>query len=255
MNKPLEGKTAVVTGASRGLGRKIALDLADRGALVAINYASNEHAARETLALIEANGGKAFLAQSMLGSFEAAEALAEKVRSEFKARTGSEGVDILINNAGGGPVADVDATTPDIFEKVLGDNMRGPFYVTKLFKPHLRDGGRVIFMSSVGARKALPQFVVYAMAKSGIETFTVVMAKELGARGITVNCIMPGLIASDSNIDIRADPVQTKYFADSAVLGRIGEPSDISGVVLSLISPQMSYVTAQVIEVSGGLFI
>ena len=251
----LQGKTALVTGASRGLGRAIAQDLAAAGALVAINYASNEKAARETLASIEAKGGKGFLIRAMLGSYESAKQLGAALDAELTERTGSTGLDILVNNAGGGPIHDVDSTTPEIFEKVLADNLSGPFYVTKVLKPRLRRGGRVIFMSSLGARKALPQFVVYAIAKSAVETFTVVMAKELGPRGITVNCIMPGLIATDSNADIRSDPAQMKYFEANILLGRIGEPSDLSGVAMALVSEQMRFVTGQVIEVSGGLFL
>ena len=254
MSTPLEGKTALVTGGSRGLGRAMAQDLASLGALVGINYASNDDAAHDTLTSIQARGGQGFLIKTALGSFGAAEEVAAALVGELSRRTGSTGLDILINNAGGGPTADVDATTPEIFEKVLSDNLRGPFYLTKVLKPNLRRGGRVIFLSSVGARKALPQFVVYALCKSAVETFTVVMAKELGPRGITVNCIMPGLIASDSNAEIRKDPVARKFFEDNTLLGRIGEPSDISGVAMSLVSPQMGFVTGQVIEVSGGLF-
>lgn len=255
MSKLHAGKTALVTGASRGLGRAIAHDLAAQGALVALNYASNDAAARATLASIETNGGNAFLVKTPLGSFEAAQELADAVLGEFKERTGDSGLDYLINNAGGGPLADTDATTPEIFEKILSDNMRGPFYVTKVLKPYLRENGRVIFMSSLGARKgrATPQYVVYAMAKSGVETFTEITAKELGPRGITVNCIMPGLITSDANADIRADEAMTKYLVENTMLRRIGQPEDIAGVTMSLLSPAMGFVTAQVIEVSGGL--
>jgi NAD(P)-dependent dehydrogenase (short-subunit alcohol dehydrogenase family) len=254
MSRSLEGKTALVTGASRGLGRAMAEALAQEGALVALNYANNDAAARETLAAVEAMGGKAFLLKTELGSFESAEKVAAALDEELKSRTGDGGLDILINNAGGGPTADLDATTPEIFEKILSDNLRGPFYLTKVLKPRLRQNGRVIFVSSVGARKAMPPFVVYAVCKSGIETFTKVMAQELGPRGITVNCIMPGVIASDANANIRADPAQKKYFEDSTMLRRFGEPADMAGVALSLVSENMSYVTAQVIEVSGGLF-
>ncbi len=254
MAKILEGKTALVTGASRGLGRAIAEELARQGALVAINYATNDAAAHETLASIEAEGGQGFLLKGAQGSLAAAEQLAAELDAQLSDRTGSTGLDILINNAGGGPVADIDHTTTEIFEQVVSDNMRAPFYVTKVLKPRLRRGGSVLFMSSLGARHSRPQFVVYAMSKSAVETFTFVMAKELGPRGITVNCIMPGLIASDANADLRADPVARKHFEENVLLGRLGEPSDLSGVALALVSPQMGYVTGQVIEVSGGLF-
>lgn len=255
MNNTLEGKTALVTGASRGLGKATAEALAALGALVAINYANNDEAAQATLRTITDKGGKAFLVKKALGHFRAATELAEALDKELMERTGSTGLDILINNAGGGPVANLDATTPELYDKILGDNLGGPFFVTKALKPRLREGGRAIFVSSLGAKNALPEYVVYSISKSAIETFTVVMAKELGPRGITVNCIMPGLIASDANADLRADANLKKYLEDNTVLRRLGEPEDFAGVVLSLISPQMAYVTGQVIEVSGGLFL
>jgi len=253
MDQWLEGKTALVTGASRGLGRAIAEELAALGALVGINYASNDAAARETLAAIEAKGGKAFLIKMPLGSYEAAEELVAALDCELQARTGSTGLDILVNNAGGSPRANIDATTPEIFEKALSDNLRGPFYVTKLLKSRLRSGGRVIFMSSLGARTALPDYIVYAISKRAVETLTVVMAKELGPRGITVNCISPGLIASDANADIRADNATRTYLERTPPLRRLGIPSDLSGVAVSLVSPKMGYVTGQIIEVTGGM--
>jgi 3-oxoacyl-[acyl-carrier protein] reductase len=255
MDKSLEGKTALVTGASRGLGRSVALELAALGALVAINYASNAKAAHETLAMIESAGGHGFLVQGVLGSYESAGKLAATLDAELKQRTGDTGLDILVNNAGGGQLASIGTTTPAILEKTVADNLTGPFYVTKVLMPRLRQGGRVINMSSKGASSALPQYIVYAMCKSGIETFTIALAKELGPRGITVNCISPGLISSDSNADIRSNPTMTKYMLDNTLLGRLGQPADIAGVVKALVSPDMSFVTAQIIEVSGGLFL
>jgi len=253
MSRPLEGKTALVTGASRGLGRATAEELARQGALVAINYASNDAAAQETLQAIEAEGGKAFLIKSPQGSYEAALEMAAALEAGLKERTGSTGLDILINNAGGGPVHTVDTTTPEVFAKVMSDNFSGAFWATKVLKPRLRDGGRLIFVSSLGARNALPEYVIYACAKSAIETFTVIMAKELGPRGITVNCLMPGLIASDANADIRANKQIKDHLESSTVMGRLGEPEDFSGAVAALVSGQMGYVTGQVIVVSGGM--
>lgn len=255
MDRFLEGKTAFVTGASRGLGRAVAEEFAALGALVAINYASNDAAARETLEAIESRGGKAFLIKSAQGSYEAAEELTAALDAGLRERTGSTALDILVNNAGGGPVADIDATTPELFEKILGDNLRGPFYVAKLLKPRMREGGSVIFLSSLGARAALPQYVVYALSKRAIETLTVVMAKELGPRNITVNCLSPGIIASDANADIRADENLANSFAQTIALKRLGVPSDLSGVAVSLVSPRMGYVTGQIIEVSGGMWL
>lgn len=253
MDKFLEGKTALVTGASRGLGRAIAEEFAALGALVAINYASNDAAAKDVLASIEAKGGKAFLIKNAQGSYAAAEELVAALDAGLNERTGSTGLDILVNNAGGGPVANLEATTPEIFEKVVSDNMRGPFYVTKLLKPRLRDGGRLINVGSLGARTAVPDYVVYAMSKRAIEAFTVVMAKELGPRNITANCINPGLIESDANAHVRADEGLRTYLQHTTPMGRFGVPADFAGVAVSLVSPKMGYVTGQIIEVAGGM--
>lgn len=253
MDKFLVGKTALVTGASRGLGRATAEELARRGALVAINYASNDAAARDTLCAIEGAGGQAFLIKSPQGSFEAAKEMAAALEVGLRERTGDTALDILINNAGGGPVHTIDDTTPEIFDKVMGDNFSGAFWATKLLKPNIREGGRVVFVSSLGARNALPDYVIYACAKSAIETLTVVMAKELGPRGITVNCLMPGMIASDANADLRANDQIKQHLEATTALRRIGEPGDFAGAVSALVSSQMGYVTGQVIVVSGGL--
>ncbi|MFM6831436.1 MAG: SDR family NAD(P)-dependent oxidoreductase [Novosphingobium sp.] len=253
LDKPFDGKTVLVTGASRGLGRKTAERFAALGALVAINYASSDAAARDELETIEAAGGRAFLIKCPLGTYDAAAQLAETLKAELTKRTGDAGLDILINNTGGGPVANFDATTPELFEEIVALNMRAPFFVTQLLKPHLRDGGRVLNVGSLGARTAVADYAVYAMSKRAIETFTVLLAKDLGPRGITVNCINPGLIQSDSNVHVRADDNIRNHLLQITPMRRFGEPEDFAGVAVSLASPAMSYVTGQIIEVAGGM--
>jgi len=253
MELTLEGKTALVTGASRGLGRKIAEDFAALGATVAINYASSDAAAHEVLQGIEAKGGKAFLIKCPLGTYESAVELAGALDAGLIERTGGTGLDILVNNAGGGPVANFDATTPELFEEIMSLNMRAPFFVTQQLKSCLRDGGRVLNVGSLGARTAVVDYIVYAMSKRALETFTIVLAKEFGPRNITVNCINPGLIESDANIHVRENEELKTYLENATPMGRFGVPSDFSGVAISLVSPQMGYVTGQIIEVSGGM--
>lgn len=253
MDRFLEGKTALVTGASRGLGRAIAEEYAAHGALVAINYASSDAAARDVLAGIEANGGKAFLIKCPLGTFDAAVELAETLREELTDRTGNTALDILVNNAGGGPVANFDATTPELFEEIMALNMRAPFFVTQQLKPNLRDGGRVINVGSLGARTAVVDYAVYAMSKRALETFTVLLAKDLGPRNITVNCINPGLIESDANAHVRADENIRGYLLQTMPMRRFGVPADFAGVAVSLASANMRFVTGQIIEVAGGM--
>ena len=252
-DKFLEGKTALVTGASRGLGRAIAEAYAALGATVAINYASSDAAAQEVLAGIEARGGKAFLIKCPLGTYEAAEQLARELTAGLEERTGDSGLDILVNNAGGGPVANFDATTPELFEQVMSLNMRAPFFLTQLLKPQLREGGRVINVGSLGARTAVVDYAVYAMSKRALETFTVLLAKDLGPRNITVNCINPGLIESDANVHVRANEDISAYLINTTPMRRFGKPEDFAGMAVSLASPNMGYVTGQVIEVSGGM--
>ncbi len=252
-DKPFAGKTVLVTGASRGLGRKMAEQFAALGALVAINYASSDAAAREVLEGIEAQGGNAFLIKCPLGTYDAAVELAEALKAGLLERTGDTGLDILINNAGGGPVANFDATTPELFEEIMALNMRAPFFVTQLLKPHLREGGRVINVGSLGARTAVVDYAVYAMSKRALETFTVLLAKDLGSRNITVNCINPGLIESDANAHVRADESIAAYLKNTTPMRRFGMAQDFAGVAISLASPAMGYVTGQIIEVAGGM--
>jgi NAD(P)-dependent dehydrogenase (short-subunit alcohol dehydrogenase family) len=257
MIKVLQGKTALVTGGSRGLGRAIARHLAASGALVAINYASNEAAARESLAAVEAAEGKGFILQKRLGTLQAAQELAAMLEAELIKRTGDPGLDILVNNAGGGSFGDysIGATTLEDYETFASDNMGNPFWTTKAVMPRLRQNGSVIFLGSAASRNALQQFAVYAMCKSAVNTLTVIMAKELGPRGINVNCIVPGFIHTDVNDAEIKNPETKAYFEKNTAMRRIGEPDDLAAAVRDLCTPSWAYVTGQIIEVSGGLFL
>jgi NAD(P)-dependent dehydrogenase (short-subunit alcohol dehydrogenase family) len=252
MGKSLEGKTALVTGGSRNLGRGIALRLAESWAVVAINYAHNDVAANAVLAEIEATGGRAFLLKQPLGPDGSAEALVEALTSQLAHRTGETGLDILVNNVGGGDYADIRKTTPEVFDSVVSNNMRVPFFLTRALLPHLRDGGRVINLSSAASRLALPEVIVYSMCKAAVDMFTLVMAKELGPRGITVNAVLPGFNETESNEREANDPVMRKQIEELTALGRFGKPSDIADVVHALAGPELAWVTGQAIEASGG---
>lgn len=250
--RALEGKTALVTGASRNLGRAIAERLAESGALVALNYAANDRAALETLAAIEAKGGKAFLLKKKLGSSSSAVEMAAELAAELERRTGKSGLDILVNNVGGGDYADMQATTDEVFDTVVSTNMRVPFFVTKALLPYLREGGRVINLSSAASRLALAEVFVYSMCKAAVDMFTVIMAKQLGPRKITVNAVMPGFNETESNEREANDPVIRKQIEDLTLLGRFGKAADIANVVCAIASPDMGWVTGQIIEASGG---
>lgn len=252
MERNLAGKTALVTGGSRGLGQAIAEKLAAEGALVAVNYAENRGAAEATVARITAAGGQAFAAQAKLGGEAAAQQLATAIAAEFTARTGSPGLDILVNNIGGGDYAPMLEVTEAFYDQTMANNLRGAFFLTKALHGQLRDNGRVINLSSVGARLTDPGIIVYTMAKAALDAFTRVMAAELGPRGITVNAVAPGFTAGETNDYIVQDPVAAKGVTDVTALRRFGQPEEIADVVYALASPLGRWVTAQSIEASGG---
>jgi 3-oxoacyl-[acyl-carrier protein] reductase len=252
MEQDLAGKTALVTGASRGLGSHIAERLAAAGALVAVNYASDRAAAERVVARIVAAGGAAFPVQSKLSGEAEAQTLASAVEAEFTVRTGSPGLDILVNNIGGGDYAAIRDVDETFFDTVMTNNVRASFFLTRALNPRLNDFGRVINLSSVGARLTDPGIIVYTMAKAAVEAFTRVLAAELGPRGITVNAISPGFTAGPTNDYIVQDPVAAKGVTDVTALRRFGQPEEIADIVYALASPLGRWVTAQCIEASGG---
>ena len=252
MEKSLAGKTALVTGGSRGLGQAIAENLAAEGALVAVNYAENRVAADATVARIIAAGGHAFAVQAKLGGEVEARKLADAIGQEFTARTGSAGLDVLVNNIGGGEYATMLDVTEEFYDQVMANNLRGAFFLTKALHGQLRDFGRVINLSSVGARLTDPGIIVYTMAKAAVDAFTRVLAADLGPRGITVNAVAPGFTAGPTNDYIVQDPVAAKGVIDVTALRRFGQPDEIADVVYALASPLGRWVTAQCVEASGG---
>ena len=192
MGDALAGKTALVTGGSRGLGQEIAEKLAAEGALVAVNYAENRVAADSAVARIAAAGGQAFAVQAKLGGEAEALKLAAAIDQEFTARSGSAGLDILVNNIGGGEYAPILDVSEEFYDQMMANNLRGPFFLTRALHGRINDFGRVINLSSVGARLTDPGIIVYTMAKAAVDAFTRVLAAELGPRGITVNAVAPG---------------------------------------------------------------
>ncbi|MDG2003761.1 MAG: SDR family oxidoreductase [Novosphingobium sp.] len=252
MEKDLAGKTAVVTGASRGLGVHMALRLARAGALVAVNYASDEAAANDTVRRIEAEGGEAFPVQAKLGGEAESMKLVAATEAEFTRRTGQGGLDILVNNIGGGDYAPITNITEELYDQEMSNNLRGAFFLTRAFYDKINDFGRVINISSVGARLTDPNIIVYTMAKSALNAFTRVMAQDLGKRGITVNSLGPGFTAGPTNDYIATDPEAAKTVTDVTALDRFGQPEEIADMVYAIASPLGRWMTAQNIEASGG---
>jgi NAD(P)-dependent dehydrogenase (short-subunit alcohol dehydrogenase family) len=253
MTKDLDGKTALVTGGASGIGRGIAERLARAGAMVALVYATKTETAQAVVKAIEAAGGQAFAIKAQLGTPEAAQSMATMLDAELTNRTGGATLDILVNNIGGSRFGTVETATAEDFDWVMNNNVRAPFFVTQALIPRLNDGGRIINISSAGTRIAAPEFIAYCMAKAALEMFTVVVAKHLGPRQITVNSVAPGYVDTPAVAHRLADPQAAKAIADATIFRRIGKPDDIADFVHALASPAGRWITAQKIEVSGGL--
>ena len=243
----LDGKTALVTGASRGIGRAIALCLAAEGARVAINYAGNVKAAEEVKAAIEAAGGTAILCQADIADSAAVEAMVANVVKEFGT------IDILVNNAGITRDALLMRMKDEDFAKVLDTNLKGVFHCTKAVAKLMmkKRSGRIVNMASVVGLVGNAGQTNYAAAKAGVIGFSKSAAKELASRGITVNVVAPGFIGTDMTAGL-PESVKEKMLTDIP-LGRMGEAEDVANAVLFLASDQASYITGQVVNVDGGM--
>ena len=249
----LKGKVAVVTGSSRGIGRAIALRLARDGALVCVNYRGNLEAATGTVKEIQNAGGEAFALQADVGSVEQLGKFFEALDGELTKRRGDRLIDILVNNAGVADGGSITNATEEGFDKVFATNVKGPFFTVQHAIPRLRDGGRIINVSSNLSRHPMPQILAYCMTKAAINNFTEGLAAQLGKRGITVNTLAPGLTVTDLNADMRAAPGVTQTFSSIMALGRLGTVEDIASAAAFLASPDSGWVTGQYVEASGGL--
>lgn len=251
MTGRLTGKVAVVTGASRGIGRAIALRLAADGAKVVVHYNKAEKEARDVVAAIKAGGGEAIAIAGDLAEPDTPELLAEKIVAAARAHLDAPALDILVNNAGVGLRATIEEIGDTDFEQVLRIDLVAPFRLIKALAPRLNDGGRIINISSMGTRAAFADMVAYAPAKAGLEALTRALAVHFGPRSITVNAVAPGATATDLNPGAR-DPIRAQAVATSIALGRVGQPDDIAAVVSFLASDDGRWVTGQTIDASGG---
>jgi 3-oxoacyl-[acyl-carrier protein] reductase len=248
----LAGKVALVTGASRGIGRAIAERLGGDGAFVVVHYNRREDLAADVVAEIEKAGGRAAVVQADFSQPTGAAELLQAVDRVLTGQLGTTGIDILVNNAGTMVTGMIGDITEAAFDEAIAVNVRAPFFITQLALPRLRDGGRVIFMCSTLATKVFPGYTGYAPTKAALGALTVHLAAELGPRGITVNALVPGATDTDINATWLRTPEGATAIAGETALGRVGGPADVARVARFLAGPDSGWVTGQRIEVSGG---
>jgi NAD(P)-dependent dehydrogenase (short-subunit alcohol dehydrogenase family) len=249
-------RIALITGGSRGLGRSMALHLADQGVDVILTYKANPEAARAVVAEIEGKGRKAVALQLDAGDSATYSAFADSVRSALAKHWKRDRFDFLVNNAGVGLHASIAEVTEAQFDEVFRIHLKATMFVTQRLLPLIEDGGRILNISTGLARFAMPGYGAYAAMKGGVEVLTRYMAKELGPRRITVNVLAPGAIETDfGGGAVRDNKELNKMIAGMAALGRVGLPDDIGSAVALLLSPGAAFITGQRIEVSGGMLL
>jgi NAD(P)-dependent dehydrogenase (short-subunit alcohol dehydrogenase family) len=246
-------KIALITGASRGLGRNTALSIARKGSDVIITYQSRAEDALVVVAAIEAMGRKAMAFQLDVADVSTFKLFAERLRTALRETWRRETFDHLVNNAGHGDMASIAETTEAQFDRLVNVHFKGVFFLTQALLPLIADGGRIVNLSSGLTRISYPGFSVYSAAKGAVEVLSVYMAKELASRGIAVNTVAPGAIETDFlGGAVRDMPDLNKTFADMIALGRVGTPDDIGPMIASLLTEDNRWINAQRIEVSGG---
>lgn len=239
-------KVALVTGASRGIGRDIAMQLADDGFAVVVNYAGNTTLAEQVVAEIEGKGGRALAVQADIADAEAVARLFERTQETFGR------VDVVVNNAGILQMAKMTPDSVEVLDRTLATNLRGSWLVMSQAAQVLKEGGRIIAFSSSVLGKSFPGYGAYIASKAGVEGLVKVLANELRGRDIAVNAVAPGPVATELFFEGKSDE-QVQNIAKLAPFERLGQPEEIAGVVSFLASPQGSWINGQILRVNGGM--
>lgn len=250
-------KIAVITGGSRGLGRSTALALAAKGEDVIITYLSRKAEADTLVAEVEKLGRKAHSFQLDTGKIAGFAGFAADLKKVLADKWGRDSFDHLVNNAGiGGAGKPIAETTEAEFDLLMNIHFKGVFFLTQALLPLIADGGRIVNLSSGLARFSLPGYGTYAAMKGGVEVLTRYLAKELGSRGIAVNTVAPGAIATDfGGGHVRDNEQVNKFISSVTALGRVGVAEDIGPAIASLLSQDGRWINGQRIEISGGMYL
>ncbi|MGM7972751.1 SDR family NAD(P)-dependent oxidoreductase [Yersinia enterocolitica] len=249
----MTNKIALITGASRGLGRNMALHLARRGVHIIGTYRSGAAEAQALKQEIEALDGKAAMLPLDITDTASYPAFSNAVTETLMADFGREHFDFLVNNAGNGLFANFVDATEEQFTSLVTTHLQGPIFLTQKLLPLVKDGGRILNVSSGFVRFTLPGYSIYAAVKAAVEVLTRYMAVELGARQIRVNAIAPGAIATDfGGGAVRDNEDVNAWVAQGIALGRVGLPDDVGGAVAAILSDDMAWANGTTFDISGG---
>lgn len=240
----LTGKVALVTGAGRGIGRAIAERLGEEGAAVIVNYNVSESLALEVVSTIVARGGRALALQADMSKLAEIRRLFQEVEEHFGQ------LDILVNNAGLGLLRPTAEMTEEEFDRLFTLNTKGTFFALQEAARRMRDGGRIVSLSTGATIAITPGFGAYAGSKAAVEQFSLALSKELGSRGITVNTVLPAIV--DTGTLVLPNEVIAQLIQQTP-LGRLGQPRDIADIIAFLVSDQARWITGQTLRVGGGL--
>jgi len=248
----LAGKIALVTGASRGIGRAIAMRLANDGAEIAVHYARNQEVADKVVQDINREGGAAFAIQADLQTVQGVYDCYAAMDGALLRMNRANKFDILVNNAGISQMLSIEETTESSIDEVLNLHVKSPLFMIQQALPRMRDGGRIINLSSAVTRISMPNLLGYSVSKGAVNTLTQVLAQHLGGRNITVNAILPGIIETEMNEATLGDPAGRQFALGLSALGRWGQPEDVAAIAAFLASADSRWVTGQLIDASGG---